>query len=75
MSEKNSFSGPKALKMYVERANATSETFREFMLWFLREKYLRHCLMGDMINKEAYITYKNEVILPIIAWCVYTYYS
>ena len=29
------------------------------MRWFLKEKYLRHCLTGDMENKEAYIKYKN----------------
>ena len=36
------------------------------MKWFLVEKYLRHCLTGDMDNKEAYIRYKNEVILVIL---------
>jgi len=54
------------LLMYVERESVFSKVFREFMRWFLREKYLRHCLNGDMKNKEAYIKYKNEVILVIL---------
>ena len=64
--EKKHFTGPKALLMYVERESVFSKVFREFMRWFLREKYLRHCLNGDMKNKEAYIKYKNEVILVIL---------
>jgi hypothetical protein len=40
--------------------------FRDFMKWFLKEKYLRHCLEGDMNDKQAYIKYKNEVILAIL---------
>ena len=39
------------------------------MRWFLKEKYLRHCLSGDMKDKQAYIKYKNEVILAILEWC------
>jgi len=41
------------------------------MRWFLKEKYLRHCLSGDMKDKQAYIKYKNEVILAILEWCSY----
>lgn len=66
LQEKKNFTGPKALQLYIEQENAFSATFREFMRWFLKEKYLRHCLTGDMENKEAYIRYKNEVILVIL---------
>jgi uncharacterized protein involved in tolerance to divalent cations len=64
--EKKNFTGPKALQLYIEQETACSATFREYMKWFLKEKYLRHCLAGDMDNKEAYIKYKNEVILVIL---------
>lgn len=67
LSAKKNFTGPKALQMYVDERTPLTETFREFFSWFLREKYLRHCLKGDMINKEAYIKYKNEVILVILS--------
>ena len=63
---KKNFTGPKALAMFVEEESALSQAFRAFMKWFLREKYLRHCLSGEMKDKEAYIRYKNEVILVIL---------
>ena len=66
VKEKKNFTGPKALQMYIEQESPLSAVFREFMKWFLKEKYLRHCLTGDMDNKEAYIKYKNEVILVIL---------
>jgi hypothetical protein len=66
LNQKKHFTGPKALAMYVERENVFARVFREFMRWFLREKYLRHCLNGDMKDKEAYIKYKNEVVLVIL---------
>ena len=66
LKEKKHFTGPKALQMYVESDTVFSRVFREFMRWFLREKYLRHCLNGDMKDKEAYIRYKNEVVLVIL---------
>jgi hypothetical protein len=52
--------------MYVEKNTIESRVFRDFMKWFLKEKYLRHCLTGDMNDKQAYIKYKNEVILAIL---------
>jgi hypothetical protein len=64
--QKKNFTGPKALQLYVEEESSFSKVFRDFMRWFLKEKYLRHCLTGDMENKEAYIRYKNEVILVIL---------
>ena len=64
--QKKNFTGPKALAMFIEGDSAVNRAFRAFMKWFLREKYLRHCLSGDMKDKEAYIRYKNEVILVIL---------
>lgn len=52
--------------MYVESDSVFAKVFRDFMRWFLKEKYLRHCMGGDMKDKEAYIRYKNEVILVIL---------
>lgn len=66
LNQKKNFTGPKALQLYIDQETALSKVFREFMKWFLKEKYLRHCLTGDMDNKEAYIKYKNEVILVIL---------
>lgn len=66
VNQKKNFTGPKALQLYVDQETPLSNVFREFMRWFLKEKYLRHCLTGDMDNKEAYIKYKNEVILVIL---------
>lgn len=66
LNQKKYFSGPKALAMYVESGSVYSQIFRDFMRFFLKEKYLRHCLSGDMKDKEAYIKYKNEVILVIL---------
>lgn len=71
MKEKKNFTGPKALQLYVDQETPLSAVFRNFMRWFLKEKYLRHCLTGDMDNKEAYIKYKNEVILVILGWSVH----
>jgi len=68
IKEKKNFTGPKALQMFVDLETPVSQAFREFMKWFLKEKYLRHCLTGDMKDKEAYIKYKNEVILAILEW-------
>lgn len=53
--------------MYIERESGESETFREFMKWFLKEKYMRHCLKGEMKDREIYIKYKNEVIMAILS--------
>lgn len=37
--------------------------FREFFEWFMKERYVR-CLISDgrMMDKKAYIQYKNQVI-------------
>lgn len=59
LAQKNGLTGPKALARFVESGTVFANVFREFMRWFLREKYLRHCLSGDMKDKEAYIKYKN----------------
>ena len=51
MRQKKNFTGPKALQMYVDEESSFSKVFRDFMRWFLKEKYLRHCLTGEMDNK------------------------
>jgi hypothetical protein len=66
VGQKKYFTGPKALSMYVDSEDSFNKVFKEFMRWFLKEKYLRHCLSGDMKDKEAYIKYKNEVIMLIL---------
>lgn len=57
---KKDFTGPKALAQYLQKKEAESCVFKEFMRWFLAEKYLRHALIeGEMKDVKAYIEYKN----------------
>ena len=41
---KKNLTGFKALSQYLDTKSREVEVFREFMKWFLREKYLRHAL-------------------------------
>jgi hypothetical protein len=41
--------------------------FREFFIWFTKERYLRYLILeGKMDQKEAYIEYKNTVLMSLI---------
>ena len=65
--KKKDFTGPKALKYFVDSQTPESKVFSKFMKWFLETKYLRHAInSGEMNNLKAYITYKNEVMLNIL---------
>ncbi len=42
-------------------------TFRTFFRWFLKERYVRYIIRdGKMTNKQAYISYKNNVISQML---------
>ena len=65
--KKKDFTGPKALKNFIDSQTAESKIFSQFMKWFLEAKYLRYAINnGEMNNLKAYISYKNEVMLPIL---------
>jgi len=41
--------------------------FKEFFIWFLKERYLRYLILeGKMDQKKAYIDYKNTILMNII---------
>ena len=41
--------------------------FREFFLWFTKERYLRYLILeGKMEQKQAYIEYKNTVLMSLV---------
>ena len=40
--------------------------FRSFMKWFLKERYFRNILSGNMNDKLAFIKYKNKIMLHYI---------
>jgi hypothetical protein len=67
LNEKTRFTGTKALERFLSKKNANRFVFAEFLSWFLREKYIRYAIKsGEMSNLAAYITFKNEVILPLL---------
>ncbi len=67
LNEKTRFTGTKALEKFLARKNTNHFVFSEFLSWFLREKYIRYAIKaGEMTNLAAYITFKNEVILPLL---------
>ena len=49
-----------------EEEVALKNTFRIFLKWFLREKYMLYLLKnGKMGDKESYVDYKNKTLLYI----------
>jgi hypothetical protein len=43
------------------------EAFKEFFIWFLKERYLRYLILeGKMDQKQAYIEYKNTLLMSLI---------
>lgn len=41
--------------------------FKEFFIWFTKERYLRYLILeGKMEQKEAYIEYKNTVLMNLV---------
>lgn len=41
--------------------------FKEFFIWFTKERYLRYLILeGKMEQKEAYIEYKNTVLMALV---------
>jgi hypothetical protein len=50
-----------------EEDGSIVRVFSVFFKWFLQERYVRHLFMeGKMVQKMAYIQYKNKVLLPMI---------
>ncbi len=51
----------------VSEANL-KKVFVNFFNWFLKERYLRYLLLeGKMTDKNAYISYKNNELIPFIS--------
>lgn len=64
---KKRLTGPKALRIFLERNDGTSNAFRAFLKWFLEEKYIRLALSsGEMKSLKEYICFKNEELLPML---------
>ena len=41
--------------------------FKEFFIWFLKERYLRYLILeGKMDKKKAYIDYKNTILMSLV---------
>ncbi|EAS01344.1 hypothetical protein TTHERM_00149540 (macronuclear) [Tetrahymena thermophila SB210] len=40
--------------------------FRDFMRWYLKERYFRNIINGNMKDKLAFIRYKNKIMLHYI---------
>ena len=41
--------------------------FKEFFIWFTKERYLRYLILEvKMEQKEAYIEYKNTVLMNLV---------
>lgn len=64
-------SGQRALNDFLNYSETTEElrikqVFRQFMVWFLKERYIRYIISGNMANKKQYIKYKNQVMLQLI---------
>lgn len=50
-----------------ERLAGCKKVFREFYGWFLQYRYLRYLLLeGKMVNKLAYIEYKNAHLFKYV---------
>ena len=59
--------GPQALKAFLEVKDDVSKIFQKFLIWYLKEKYLREALQtGQMNNLEKYVEYKNWILLPLL---------
>jgi hypothetical protein len=59
--------GPQALRKFLEPEDAVSRVFREFLLWFLKERYIREALReGHMENIKQYVEFKNRELLPVL---------
>ena len=63
--------GPNHLEKLLVSENADEvpikKVFGEYLVWFLKERYLR-CLMseGKMNKKFVYIRYKNKQLLQLV---------
>lgn len=59
--------GPQALRKFLEPGDAVALVFREFLLWFLKERYIREALReGHMENLQLYVEFKNKELLPLL---------
>ena len=59
--------GPQALRKFLEPEDTVSRVFREFLLWFLKERYIREALReGHMENIKQYVEFKNRELLPLL---------
>lgn len=60
-------SGPSALKRFLEEQGIVAQAYKEYLKWFLRERYVREAIReGHMKDIKKYIQYKNSVLLPIL---------
>jgi hypothetical protein len=62
------FTGPAALRKFLEPKDKIATVFGRFLEWFLKERYIREALKeGHMKDIHKYIEYKNAELLPMLA--------
>ncbi len=59
--------GPTALKAFMNPLDDIAKIFKKFLLWYLKERYLREAMEGGhMADLEKYILYKNSILMPLL---------
>lgn len=62
------FTGPAALRKFLEPRDRIATVFGKFLSWFLKERYIREALKeGHMKDLQKYIEYKNTELMPLLA--------
>jgi hypothetical protein len=58
--------GPSALRGFLH-ATEISVALKGYILWFLRERYIREALSeGQMKDIKRYIDYKNKILVYLL---------
>lgn len=59
--------GPQALKKFLAQGGKVSQVFKQYLIWFLKERYVREALReGHMEDIKQYISFKNKELLPML---------
>ncbi len=71
LSKIEKITGPSHISALVVAKNeeevSMKGAFREFFIWFLKERYLRYLILeGKMDQKKAYMDYKNTILMSLI---------
>lgn len=62
------FTGPAALRKFLQPKDRIAMVFGKFLAWFLKERYIREALKeGHMKDLNKYIEYKNTELMPMLA--------